>query len=46
MKDPYSGTLTMGGKELKINIPAGEHRITKTKTGFLLKSQDNRGVVR
>ncbi|MBK8502880.1 MAG: hypothetical protein IPL46_12060 [Saprospiraceae bacterium] len=37
MKDPYSGTLTMGGKELKINIPAGEHRITKTKTGFLLE---------
>ncbi len=37
MKDPYKGTLEIGGKSLKINIPAGNHRIKKTKTGFLLE---------
>ncbi len=37
MKDPYKGTLEIGGKSLKINIPAGNHRITKTKAGFLIE---------
>lgn len=37
MMDPYKGTLEMGGKSLKINIPAGNHRLTRTKEGFLIE---------
>lgn len=36
MDDPYEGSLKMDGKNLKITIPAGKHRIKKTKNGFLL----------
>ena len=36
MKDPYKAALKLNGKSLKIYIPAGKHKITKTKTGFLI----------
>ena len=36
MKDPFKGDLKVNGKSIKIYIPAGKHRIKKTKTGFLI----------
>ncbi|WP_236980672.1 hypothetical protein [Membranihabitans maritimus] len=37
MKDPYVGNLKMGGKSIKIKIPAGSHRIKKSEGGFLIQ---------
>ncbi|PHN02400.1 hypothetical protein [Flavilitoribacter nigricans] len=37
MKDPYTGSIKMGEKSLKISIPAGSHKLTRTKAGFLIE---------
>lgn len=37
MEDSYKESIKMNNKSLKISIPAGKHKITKTKAGFLIQ---------